>query len=492
MTVTEGVVSTSERLDRSLVYGLAWTGGVKWAIQVFSWASTVVVARLLAPTDYGLVGMAAVYLGFVALVNDFGVTAAIVQKRDLNESQLARLGGLALLLSVGFFALSAALAGPIAAFFGEPAVRPVVQVLSVSFVLTALQVLSRSLLTRDLQFRRLAWIDGTEGLVAAAATLLFAASGFRYWALVLGPLAGNVTSTVLLTVARPHRLAWPRDFRTIAGAVTFGWHVAVARIGWYVYTNADFAVVGRVLGKVALGAYTLGWTVASIPVERVGSLIGGVTPAVFAAVQHDRPALRRYLAGLTEGIALVAFPAAIGLALVADEFVQVVLGAQWLPAVMPLRLLAVWAGLRCVTTVFPPLVVATGHAKRNMQFSLVAAVVLPLIFYIGSHWGTTGVALGWLIGYPLVVIPMYWVSTLRLTGMDVPTYLRALWPATSATIVMAVVVLGLHVLRPARMPMGERLAADVLIGAATYVVVLLLVHGARLRAFLALVRSLRA
>lgn len=479
-------------LDRSLLHGLAWTGAGKWTIQLLSWVSTIVVARLLTPTDYGLVGMAALYLAFVALVNEFGLGGAIVQRRDLDDSQIARLGGLSVALGVFFFASSVALSGPIASFFGDRAVRPIVAVLGVSLVLTALQVLPRSLLTRDLQFRTLAWVDGAEALSATVVTLLCAVLGLRYWALVFGQLTGRLASTLLLAATRWHRHAWPSGFATIAAPVRFGWHLVVSRIAWYAYTNADFLVVGRLLGKGPLGAYTLGWNIASIPVERVSSLVTNVASPVFAAVQRDHAALRRYIGGLTEGLALITFPASIGMALVADELVLVLLGEAWRPAIMPLRLLSLWAGVRCVMTLLPLVVVSTGHSKRSMQFSLLATLVLPPLFYLGSHWGTTGVALGWLVGYPLVAIPSFWRTALRLTEMPARSYLRALWPATSATLVMAVLVLGFRWSRPPTWPSTLCLGADMAVGAVTYGAVVYFAHGARLRAFMALLRSMRS
>src|SRR5439155_16697932 len=289
-------------LDHSLVRGIAWTGVMRWATQLLSWASTLIVARLLAPTDYGLVGMALVYLGFIELVSEFGLGAAIITRRDLTEDQIARLAGLALLIGGGLIGLSAVLAAPVAAFFGEPPVRWIIMVSSLTFLTGALQVVPRALLTRDLDFRRIAWADGAEALLGTCTALTLAALGLRYWALVLGPVVGRTTSTVLVNGWRSHRMAWPRRFGSIAGAVNFGWHVVVARLAWYWYSNADFAVVGRVLGKAPLGAYTLGWTISSIPIERVTSLVGSVTPPVFSAVQRDPPALQRYLRNLTEGL----------------------------------------------------------------------------------------------------------------------------------------------------------------------------------------------
>ena len=481
----------ARELDRSLIRGIAWTGATRWATQLLGWASTLIVARLLAPTDYGVVGMAMIYLGFMQLVNEFGLGSAIIQRRDLTADHISRLNGLALLLGWAFVALSAVLAWPVAVFFGEAAVRWIILASSITFLMTALQIVPRALLTRDLDFRRLAWADGAEALVAAGATLAFAAVGLRYWALVLGPLAGRLTSTVLINAWRSHRLAWPRRFASIAAAVSFGWQVVVARIAWYFYSNADFAVVGRVLGKAALGAYTLGWTISSIPVDRVSALVASVTPAVFSAVQHDPPALQRYLRNLTEGLALVTFPAAVGIALIADEFVLLALGEHWRPAILPLRLLALSAALRSLSTLLPQVIVATGHAKWNMQLTVLATLILPGLFYIGAHWGTAGVAAAWVVGHPTCVLPLFLVAGLRVTGLSLATYLKALGPAVGATLVMAATVLAMRWATPAGLPASLRLGMHVFAGVGAYGAVLYFAHRPRVRALWALVRELR-
>ncbi len=483
---------TTQDLDRSLVRGIAWTGAMRWATQLLSWASTLIVARLLAPSDYGLVGMAMVYLGFMQLVNEFGLGAAIVTRRDLTEDQIARLSGLALLLGCGFVALSAAVSAPIAGFFGEPTVRWIIMALSLTFVSSALQIVPRALLVKELDFRKLAWVDGVDALAGTCSTLLFAVLGLRYWALILGALVGRTTSTFLLHAWRPHRMAWPREFPSLSEAVTFGWQLMVSRIAWYVYSNADFAIVGRVLGKTALGAYTLGWEISSIPIERVSALVGSVTPPVFSAVQHDRPALQRYLRNLTEGIALITFPASIGLGLVADEFVQLVLGEHWRPAIVPLRLLALSTALRSVSPLLPQIIVSTDHTRRNLQFNVIATLVLPSLFYIGTHWGTAGVAAAWLVGHPTLVMPWFLVYVLRLTGLPLAAYLRSLLPAAGATLMMAATVLGVRVASPGSWPGAIRLATQVLAGVAAYGGVLWYAHRPRLRALWRQFRDIRS
>ena len=479
-------------LDRALVGGIAWTGAARWFTQVLSWASTIVVARLLTPRDYGLLGMATVYTGIVALANEFGLSAALVQVRDLDEQRRATIGGLAVALGFLFFAVSAAVAGPVSAFFGERAVRDIIIVLSTTFIVTGFRVLPYALLSRDLEFRRLARIDGATAVLGTAATLTLAAIGYRYWSLVFGSVLAMVASTALSVAARPHRLAWPRNLGSVIGPVKLGWNVTVTRLTWYVYSNADFAVVGRVLGSNALGAYTFGWQMASIPVDKVSTVLGAVALPVFSKVQDDRPALRRYVTRLTEGLAIVTFPLAIGLALVADYVVLVALGPRWQAAIAPLRLLALYAGFRSVMALLPQVLTAIGRASWAMWVGIVLALVLPASFYVGTGWGTSGVAVAWIIMYPVIVVPMLLMYTLRAIGLPLREYLLTLWPATSGTLVMVGLVLVMRMLLPSGWPQAGLLGLLVGSGAAAYLATLWLLHASRVRALTGLLRSLRS
>lgn len=478
-------------LDRSLVQGLAWTGVVRWSTQILSWAATLVVARLLSPNDYGLMGMAMVYVGLLQLVNEFGLTTPIVQQRDATLEQLSRLGGLAVIAGLALAGVSLALAGRVAGFFGEPAVEGIIAVLSGTFIARGIAVLPKGLLARELRFPRLAAVDAVEALTLTGVTLTLAILGAGYWALVLGSLSAAVASACAAGVARgcAHRL--PVRFGSLLRSIRVGWQVSVSQVAWYTYANADFAIVGRILGKTALGAYSLGWYVASVPVDRVSVLLARVAPPVFARTQDDARAVGRYLTALTEGLALLTFPAAIGIVLVADELVLGLLGAQWAPAILPLRLLALYAGFRSVMTLPPHLLTMTGHARATMWYSVVAALILPTCFLVGTRWGTTGVAVAWIIGYPLVSVPTFLRHALRVTGLTVRDYLHAVWPALRATTVMAALVTTVRVLTPGALSPTLGLVLHVGVGIAGYAAVVYYGHRDRLRAVYHLVRGTR-
>lgn len=481
-----------EDLDRSLVSGLAWTGGLKWASQFFSWIGTVLVARLLTPEDFGLLGMALVYTGLVHLINEFGIGSAIVQRKELRDSQVSGLGGFSLAVGVFFFLISVALAGPVAAFFRDPRVKWVVIAVSFNFITNSVGSISRSLLARDLEFRVLAWIDGLKTVYTTIVTLVLAWLGFRYWSLVIGSVSSAMLTTAAVFWLRPYRPRWPRPFDEIASELAFGWNMVVSRVAWYTYSNADFTVVGRVLGTAALGAYNIGWTMASMPVEKISVMVMRVTPSIFARVQDDLPALRRYLNRLTEGISIFTFPAAIGLAIVARDFVVVFLGTKWLNAVVPLQLLALYVTFRSVATLYADVLIATDHTRMNMIFSMIGALVLPACFVAGSHWGTTGVALAWVVGYPVITIPFHVRTTFRIIELRPAAYFASMWPAASSTVVMAAAVLGVRSLLGSQASDVVRMSVSVAVGVVSYGGALWLIHRRRIKASLDFLRSLRA
>lgn len=429
-------------------------------------------------------GMAAVYLGLVALVNEFGLTAAILRGRDLDDSQIAQIGGFGIALGVGFCLVSMGAAIPISRFYAEPAVRVIITILSLNFIFSSASVLPRSLLARDLDFKRLAWIDGATNVVQMLSTIVLAFMGFRYMALVFGSLVGRISGAVLANFTRPHRVALPRNPRSISESVLVGWHVVVGRVSWYTYQNADFAIVGRVLGKVALGAYTIGWEIATLPVERVSALVGQVTPGVFSTVQADRPALRRYYLAVIEGLAFITFPGAVGIALTAPLLVPVLLGEKWMAAIIPLQLLAFYAGLRSIDTVTPQVLIYTGHSRQSMWYTVLAAVVLPLLFLFGTRWGVAGVAFVWIVAYPIVVLPIYRL-VFRILDLSPRMYARNLWPAASGTAIMAIAVLALRHWLPDGLDLRVKLVSEVTVGVAVYALAMFVLHRERIRACIA-------
>lgn len=477
-------------LDRSLVRGIAWTSVVTWLSQIVSWGSTLLVVHYLAPTDYGLVGMAMLYLGLVQMGSDLGLGAAVVKFRELTIDQIRQFNGLSVISGACGVLVSLAVAIPIGHFFREPRLPLVIAVMSAAFFVSGFRVVPQALLQKRLEFRRLALIEGTQAIVGAASTMSMALLGFGYWTLAFGMVISATVYSVLVVLQNPTGFSRPR-LASIRLPFSFSSQMLIARFAWYGYSNSDFAVIGKVLGTTALGGYTLGWTLSGMAVEKITALIGRVTPAFFSAVQNDLPELRRYLLLVTEGLSVLTFPICIGMALTADEIVRVVLGDQWTIAILPLQLLAILATVRSIQPLIPQVLAAIGEARANMRNALLTLFLLPAAFFVATRWGISGVAGAWLILGPLTLSALV-VRAFRLIEMPAGTYFGSLWPATSSCLVMACAVISVDRAFLGSVPPSVSLIAKILIGAVSYATALFVFHRKRfliLRELLPLLRG---
>jgi O-antigen/teichoic acid export membrane protein len=467
-------------IDRSLMRGIAWTGMAKWSTQLVTWGATIVLARLLTPAAFGIVSMATLYLGFVALFNEMGIGAAVVNMRDLTPAEIRQIHTASVGLGLLGFIVACAMAVPIGMIFHASEVPPVIAVLGLSFIVNAFKTVPVALLQREFRFKFLAFNEGCQAVVMATGEVVLAWMGFGYWSLVIGELLGLVAAAALAFAWRPLAFAVPR-LSKLRRVTRFTVHLLGGRILWYVYSNADFAVVGRVIGKEALGIYQIAWNFSNMPLRKITELITRVTPAAFAAVQQDKALLRRYFLSITEGLSLVTFPLCVGITLVADDFVKLALGPQWIDAILPLRLLSVYISMRTIQTIIPQVVIALGDTRFLMHNGILAILVMPAAFLIGTHWGLAGVGWAWMIAYPIVAAPMY-VKLHRMIDLRAGPYLRSIWPATSAALAMSAVVLVIRAFLPAELAVVARLAIQVAAGGLTYVGTIWFLHRGRVLA----------
>lgn len=475
-------------IDRSLANSLLWRAAADWTSQILSWTSLLVIVRLLAPADFGIAAMAVVFFPYLRYLGEFGVLQIIITQRDLTESQIAQLNTVAIFLGLVCFGIALCIAQPIAWFFRIPKLASVVGVTCLALIPLGARAVPEGLLRKEMKFKLLSLFDALRDIVAAIVALVLAWRGFGYWALVWGNLMGTTARAVLILATRPHALAWPR-FRSIKSSLAFGWHVLVSVMAWSAYERLDNLTAGRMLGQVALGFYGMAWTLANVPIEKLTSLVTNVLPTYLAAAQKDPPALRRYVRSLTETLAVATFPATIGLGLVARELMPLALGHKWDGVIVPLEILSSYAAFRSIVALLPKVLTAVGNARFVMWNDLAALIILPLAFYIGAHWGTAGIAWGWVAAYPLVAFPLYW-KTFKTIQMNPGEYFRSLRPALDSTLAMA---LGVGILKwqlSEHTPVLLRLMLEIGTGALVYVSTAWLLHRQRMLGFLEMAKTL--
>lgn len=487
-TVPNSTTTERSDLDRRLLGSVAWTAIARFGSQAITWVVTLIVARLLVPSDYGVVAAASAYLGLVRIVTEFGLGTAIVAQRNLSDRQIAQLGGMAAALGVGAWLLTLAGANVVASAMAVPQLRVVVPILGLGTALSALNALPTALLQRSLAFKTLSKIEFLRTISASATLLLMAWRGYGFWALIANEVVSAALAAVALYAATRYRLAVPH-LTEIGSSLRVSWNVIVSRIAWFSYTNSDIAIVSRRLGAVALGDYSMSWTLTNVPSEKIGAVVMSVMPSVFARVQDNTAELVRYFLLLIEGLAIVLFPATIGIALVAPEFIPLLLGEKWRGAVPIVQIFGVLLSLRSISPVCAQVLVARGRSSVMMWHAVASASIMPIAFFVGSRWGVIGVASSWLCVSPFLTLALFWLTCRELQIPIRQLMLVLLRPAVSVCLMAGCVLVAKELLSRGSLAPSLVLVILVLVGAIVYTLAGLVLLKQRAQQVWRLVRS---
>jgi O-antigen/teichoic acid export membrane protein len=400
---------------------------------------TVVLARLLLPSDFGLIGMIAVFSGFAALFVDLGFGAALVQRRDLDDRHLSSAFWLNVATGLAFACLLAGLAPALAAFYDEARLLPLTLALSTNLLLASMVVVQGALLQREMNFRRLSVIENASTLTAAVLAVGAALAGLGVWSLVVYGLANTTGRGVLLWSLSDWRPRLLIDRKAVGELWHFGSHlVGFASVNYW-SRNTDNLLIGKFVGAAGLGIYDRAYQLMLMPLTQVTQVIGRVMFPAFSLIQDDHARVRRAYLRAIGMLSLLTFPIVVGLLVVAEPFVITVFGPKWEEVVPILQIL-------CLAALTQPIGASVGwiyqsQARTDLMFrwGLAAAVLTIIAFAIGVNWGVTGVAVAYVVRTVLLIYPNYAIPG-RLIGMSFRDVVRAVQGPLGAAVATGVVV----------------------------------------------------
>jgi teichuronic acid exporter len=450
---------------RHLIRGLAWVGALRWTGQVISWGSTLLVMRLLVPTDYGLMAMAFVFTGVAQMLADFGIGSTVVAMQTLRVEEEEQLHATSLMLGGIALLATAISAYPMSRFFHEPALVAIIAALGFPLLIQAAGAVPLARLTKALDYRAMAVADLLRTLGGVLVSLALAIAGAGVWALVGGQIASALAATGFVLL-REHVSIRRPDFVHLRLALAYSRDTMLSRVGWMAYTYSANLIGGRLLGARVLGEFTFAWSVSSMPGDKAVGVIGGVAAPILAREQRNEVRLRQLLQLMIEGIAFVTWPMLAGLAVVAPLAVEVVFGSKWSGAVDPLVVLCLYWMTSTVSSPFAHVFLATGAARLNRQLSMIGLLLLPGAFWFGARMaGPTGLAWAWLATVPVIVVPSLFMLKRRI-GFGPREFFDAVKVAGLATGLMALAVKG--VLWSAGGSNTSRLASAIAVGGLTF------------------------
>jgi lipopolysaccharide exporter len=438
------------KVGRQVAAGAAWMVALKFIERGIGVVSTLVLARLLLPADFGLVAMAMAVFAFVEIAGSFGFDLALIRQRDANRAQYDS----AWSLSVGYGAMSGlvllALANPSATFFNEPRLVPVMAVLAAVAFLQGFENIGTVNFRKEFRFGKDFQLLLAKKLVAFFVTLALAFVWRNHWALLAGIAASRVSGVVLSFLMHPYRPQW--DTSAVRELLRFSRWIVASRIIEYFNDRGPDFLIGRFLDAASLGLYRVAREVATLPTtELLFPVMRAVFPG-YAAVAHDRSELARSFLTVQGTIVMMTLPAGMAIVLLADPIVRLLLGPNWLGAIPLIQILGIYGAL----TVFQATNVSVFHVLGVPQQAAALKVaevllLLPLLAWVMSQrYGLLAAAWG-VVAVQAMVIPAGMVLIARLLGVGFADRLRVVWRSIVGVVLMAGVIslLSITVMPPA-------------------------------------------
>ena len=374
-----------------------WAVALQAVLRLFNIAKTIVLARLLVPGDFGLMGIALVVMTLLDTFTKTGFRAALVQRQGDVRPYLDTTWTVELLRRL-VLAVILILAAPfIAKFFDTPPATLIIRVLAISTLLGGLTNVGIVYFEKDLQFQKRFTFQLAETMAATGVAIGMAIALHNVWALVYGELAGTAVRLIGSYVLHPYRPRPQLDWAKAKQLYQFGRWVLAVHIIVFLALKLDSIVIGKLLGPIALGLYQIADRISDL-VQEAGSAIGTVAFPAYSKVQSDSIRVRYAYHQLVEVACSVALPLSTAVVLLAPDFTRLVLGQQWLAAVPAMQVLGVAAGVKAIEATGGPLLWAAGLPRLDFQKNLLRAVLLAIFIYpFILWWGIVGAALAILI-----------------------------------------------------------------------------------------------
>jgi len=451
--------------------------------------SLMLLARLLDPKEFGLLGMVTAFTGILSLFRDFGLSAASIQRITVTDEQTSTLFWINILVGVLLTAFAMLAAPLLAAFYHEPRLVGVTLVVSTGFLFNALGIQHSALLQRQMRFTALAAIDVISLVVSTSIAFAMAKWGFGYWALVAMTVCLPLTSSVCLWIVG----SWvPGRFHRRIGILSmmrFGGTITLNGLIMYLASNFEKILLGRYWGAEALGLYGRAYQLIRIPTDNLNTAVGDVAFSALARIQEDPERLKRYfLKGYSLVLALT-IPITVACGIFADDIILILLGPKWKEAASIFRLLAPTMLVFAVANPLGWLLTSIGKVGRGLRIAFVIAPLMIASNIIGLPYGPKGVAIAYSSVMLLWIVPIVpWC--VHGTGISPRDILRTVSRPLGSVLPAAALAFGIaHVLSSVPSTL-VRLVLECTVLFGMYGVILLFVAGEK-SFYLDLLRTMR-
>jgi PST family polysaccharide transporter len=409
---------------------------------VFSTAATIVLARLLTPQDYGLIGMVVIITNFVGMFQYLGLSTATIRWSELNHEQVSTLFWINLGLSTAIALLTFASAPLAAWFYKEPRLVWITAGYAVSMLLTGLYIQHEAILVRQMRFAVIAIVETAALLIGFTAAIAAAWRGAGYWALVLNQLVMTLVTLFGIWSLCRWRPGLPSRTAGVRSMLSYGGNLTGFNFMTYFSRNLDNALIGKFWGAYQLGVYSRAYQMLLMPMQQINAPLVAVAVPALSRLADSPERYRAAFLKILEKIAMITMPGVVFMIATSDWLVLFLLGPQWRAAGRIFMLLGVAAIIQPVTRTALWLFMTQGRAREIFKWGIIGGAISIVSIVAGLPWGATGVAASYAVTDLCVATPLLFWYVGRKGPVRAGDFYRTITPAAGASIFSLAVLFG--------------------------------------------------
>lgn len=388
-----------------LVTGFAWQASTKLFVQIFSWGSTIWVARLLVPEDYGLMAMSGLLTGVFIILATTGFAAGVVNRVNISKAELDTVFWLSFLLGGVLYGILFLLADVAAEFYEEDKLADVIKVAGLLVLLCALKIVPSALALRALDYKVISLNEMLGAFVGIIITLSMAMMGYEYWSLIFGTLASEVFMTAIYFVFYKYTPSFVFKIKSVLDLLRFGVTLLFANGLKFVSGNIPIFLLSTFTTTTTTGHYQMAHTFGTLPSSKLGNLFSNLIFPAMSRIKEDKSLAKNTFIQMHTSLLFVTAPMFIGLALVAEPLINVILTPTWLPIIVPFQVICIIAIFEMSSLFITRAIEGLGNARVSLNYQFYKIIICgPCMWFGVNNWGLSGMLIGWLVSSPIVYI----------------------------------------------------------------------------------------
>jgi len=432
--------SSDGNLNKKIVRSGIWVGISNASLNMLSFVRTIILVRLLLPSDFGLMGICLIVTRGIEIFTETGFGAALIHRQNKFEEAKDTTFTLMVIRGIVLSLIIIIIAPFIADYYEESVLGRLIRVFALSFFISGFNNINVVVLQKELDFRRLTYVNQARRIMEFLITVTLAYFLRNVWALVFGHVFASIVGVILSYKIIHGKMRFFFDKQLARELFAYGKFITGLSIVVFLSSEIATAILGKLLGMEYLGYYVLAFTIAGLPTTHISKIISRVMFPAYSKLQNDLPALRRTCLDVLKLVAHLAIPASVGIAVLAPEFVRVLYGECWMPVVGPLQILCIFGGVMAIGSMNGYVFNAIG--KPYIPFYLVTArlsLTLLIIYPLIKKFGLIGAAIA--VTVPLVL--QFLVSTIifsRAIELKISKIVGTLSIVISYSFIMALIV----------------------------------------------------